>query len=145
MDLTRLGFAIENEWYWKITEGAQTFDAVAAVRDFLAPLARLAKGKVAITDIASEVDEVQFAIGDTTFAIRLFIGATDRVAVNHFVGDVDRALHTAKTGYHFALVVPRRYELRGALLTDEQLAGLAGSSTVLVPTARSSWRHLVAP
>ena len=145
MDLTRLGFVIENEWYWKITEGSQTFDALAAVRDFLAPLARFAKDKFAITEIASEVDEVQFAVDDTTFVIRLFIGATDRIAVNHFVGDIDRALHTAKTGYHFALVVPRRYELRGVLLTDEQLAGLAGSSTLLVPTARPSWRHLVAP
>src|SRR5512139_3835197 len=108
MDLTRLGFAIENEWYWKITEGAQTFDAVAAVRDFLAPLARHAKSKIAITDIASEVDEVRFAIGDTTYSIRLFVGSSDRVALGHFVGDISRALYSAKTGYQFALLVPRR-------------------------------------
>jgi hypothetical protein len=143
MDLARLGFAIENEWYWKITEGAQTFDAVAAVRDFLAPLARYAKGKLAITDIASEVDEVQFALGDVTYSIRLFIGATDRVALNHFVGDVDRVLHTAKTGYQFALVVPRRYELRGVLLTEAELAALSGSSALLVPSSRPSWRQIM--
>ena len=143
MDLARIGFAIENEWYWKITEGAQTFDAVAAVRDFLAPLARHAKGKVAITEIASEVDEVRFAIGDTTFSIRLFVGANDRITLNHFVSDVDRALHAAKTGYQFALVVARRYELRGVLLTDDEFAMLGGNSALLVPPARPSWRPML--
>ena len=143
MDLASVGFAIENEWYWKLTEGAQTFDAVAAVRDFLAPLARHAKGKLAITDIASEVDEVMFAIGDTTFSIRLFVGQSDRVALNHFVSDIDRALHTAKTGYQFALVVPRRYQLRGVLLRDEEFAALAGNPAVLVPPSRPSWRQVL--
>jgi hypothetical protein len=142
MDLTRAGFAIENEWYWKITEGAQTFDAVAAVRDFLAPLARHAKGKIAITEIASEVDEVRFVIEDVTYSIKIYAGVSDRIAVNHFVSDVDRVLVVAKTGYQFALVVPRRYELRGVLLTEEELAALAGTSAVLVPTARASWRQI---
>ena len=142
MDLTRAGFAIENEWYWKITEGAQTFDAVAAVRDFLAPLARHAKGKLAIVDIASEVDEVRFAIDDITYSIKIYAGVSDRIAVNHFVSDVDRVLVVANTGYQFALVVPRRYELRGVLLTQEELAGVAASSALLVPTARASWRQV---
>jgi hypothetical protein len=145
MDLARLGFAIENEWYWKISEGAQTFDAVAAVRDFLAPLARHAKAKFAITEIASEVDEVRFAIADTTFSIRLFVGVTDRVALNHFVSDVCHALHAARTGYQFALVVPRRYELRGVLLSHDELVGIAGNPALLVPTVRPSWRHLLSP
>ena len=131
MDLTRVGFVIENEWYWKITEGAQTFDAASAVRDFLAPLARHAKGKLAIVEIAAEVDEVRFALGDVTHSIRLNVGTNDRVAVNHFVGDVDRAL--AGSGYQFALVVPRRYELRGVLLTDDELRSLAGNATLLAP------------
>ena len=143
MDLARIGFAIENEWYWKITEGAQTFDAVAAVRDFLAPLARHAKGKFAITDIASEVDEVRFTIGDTTFSVRLFVGANDRITLNHFVSDVDRALHAARTGYQFALIVPRRYELRGVLLTDEEIGLLSGDSALLVPPSRPSWRQML--
>jgi hypothetical protein len=143
MDLARLGFAIENEWYWKITEGARTFDAVAAVRDFLAPLARHAKGKLAITDIASEVDEVRFTLGDTTFSVRLFLGANDRVTLGHFVGDIDRALLTAKTGYQFALVVPRRYELRGVLLTEQELASLVGNPALLSPTIRPAWRQLL--
>jgi hypothetical protein len=143
MDLARIGFAIENEWYWKITEGAQTFDAVAAVRDFLAPLARHAKSKFAITDIASEVDEVRFTIGDTTFSIRLFVGANDRITLNHFVSDVDRALHAAKTGYQFALIVPRRYELRGVLLTDEEIGLLNGNSALLVPPSPPAWRQML--
>ena len=137
VDLTRAGFAIENEWYWKITEGAQTFDALCAVRDFLAPLARHAKGKVAITDIASEVDEVRFALGDTTHSIKLYAGVADRIALNHFVTDVDRALALANTGYQFALVVPKRYELRGVLLTDAEWQALAGNPAVLVPSTRA--------
>jgi hypothetical protein len=143
MDLAHLGFAIDNEWYWKITESAQTFDAAAAVRDFLAPLARHAKGKLAITDISSEVDEVRFTVGDTTFSIRLFVGANDRIALNHFITDIDRALHSAKTGYQFALVVPRRYELRGVLLTEDELAALGGNSALLVPPTRPSWRQML--
>ena len=131
IDLTRVGFAIENEWYWKITEGAQTFDPPCAVRDFLAPLARHAKGKLAIADIAAEVDEVRFALGEVTHSIRLDVGTSDRVAVNHFVSAVDRAL--AGTGYQFALVVPRRYELRGVLLSDDELRGLAGTPALLAP------------
>ena len=134
------GFAIENEWYWKLTEGAQTFDAASAVRDFLAPLARHAKGKLAIVDIAAEVDEVQFGLGEVTHSIRLYVGVNDRVAVNRFVSDLDRAL--LGTGYQFALVVPRRYELRGVLLTDEQLGQLAGTPQLLVPTTRASWQKI---
>ena len=140
MDLTRVGFAIENEWYWKITEGAQTFDVPSAVRDFLAPLARHAKGRLAITDIASEVDEVRFALGEVTHSIKLHAGANDRVALNHFVGDIDRAI--ASSGYQFALVVPRRYELRGVLLTDEELRKLAGNPALLIPSTRPSWQKI---
>ena len=141
MDLSRAGFAIENEWYWRITENAQTFDAPSAVRDFLAPLARHAKDKFAITDIASDLAEVRFALGDAQVAIKIYAGS-DRVAVNHFVSDLDRALRDAKTGYQFALVVPRRYELRGVLLTDEQLVRLTGDPQLLVPTTRASWQRV---
>jgi hypothetical protein len=142
MDLTRVGFLIENEWYWKINEGAQTFDAVAAVRDFLAPLARHAKGKLAITDISSEVDEVRFTIGEVTYSVPIYGGVSDRVAVNHFVADIDRALVTAKTGYQFALVAARRYELRGVLLTHDEMRMLTGDPALLVPSSRASSRQL---
>ncbi|HEY5922850.1 MAG TPA: hypothetical protein VIV11_14325 [Kofleriaceae bacterium] len=136
VELTRAGFVIENEWYWKLTEGAQTFDAASGVRDFLAPLARHAKAKLAITELACEVDEVRFALGEVVHSIKIFAGVSDRAAVNRFVGDVDRAL--SGTGYQLALVVPRRYELRGVLLTDEELRGLAGNPVLLAPVARAS-------
>ena len=135
MELTRVGFVIENEWYWKITEGAKTFDAVAAVRDFLAPLARHARGKLAITDIASEVDEVRVQLGDVACSIRIYASESDRVAVNHFIADLDRAL--AGSAYQFALVIARRYELRGVLLTDEELRALASDPALIAPTCSS--------
>jgi hypothetical protein len=141
LDLARLGFAIENEWFWKITENAQTFDVTCAVRDFLAPLARHAKDKLALTDIAADLTEVRFALKTEPVAIKVSVGLHDRVAVNQFVGDLNRAL--SKLHYAFALVAPRRYELRGVLLTEEELASLAGDPALLVPSARPSWRSIL--
>lgn len=143
IDLTRVGFVIENEWYWKITENAQSFDVVTAVRDFLAPLARHAKDRVLLTDIAADLGEVRFAVKGETVAIKINAGMHDRVALNHFVGDINRSL--AGTGYAFALVVPRRYELRGVLLTEEDLTSLAGSPALLIPSSRPSWRAIPTP
>lgn len=136
IDLARAGFVIENEWYWKLTEGALTFNAAAAVRDFLAPLARHAKGRLAITEIAMEVDEVRFAIGEVTHSIPLQAAPNDRAAIHRFVSDLDRAI--LDTGYQFALVTPRRYELRGVLLTREELVSLAGNPALLAPAGRAS-------
>ena len=135
MNLAASGFVIENEWYWRITENSQTFDVTAAVRDFVAPLARLAKGKLAITEIAADLDEVRFLLGETLVEIKISSGVSDRVAINHFVSDLNHAI--AATGFAFALVAPRRYELRGVLLTEAELAEVAGTSALLVPTARS--------
>lgn len=143
MNLAAAGFVIENEWYWRITENAQTFDVTAAVRDFIAPLARYAKGKLAITDIAADLDEVRFMLGDTQVEIRISGGVSDRVAINHFIGDLNLAI--AATGLAFALVAPRRYELRGVLLTEPELAAIAGTSALLVPTARSASKSIPPP
>jgi hypothetical protein len=145
MDLSRLGFVIENEWYWRITENARSFDASSAVRDFLAPLARHAKTRIALTEIAADPGVVRFLLAGEPVEITISSGLQDRVAINHFVGDLDRALTTAKTGLAFALVVPRRYELRGVLITDEELAQLAGNPALLVPSGRPSWRAIPAP
>jgi hypothetical protein len=142
MDLAHAGFVIENEWYWKITEAGQTFDALAAVRDFLAPLARHAKDKLAITEIASEVDEVRFELGEVTYSIKIYAGDSDRVSVGHFIADLDRVLHTARSGYQFALVTPRRYELRGVLLTEQEWASLAGNPALVMPRHSGSWRAI---
>lgn len=136
MNLVAAGFAIENEWYWRINENAQSFDVTAAVRDFLAPLARHAKGKVAIRDIAADLDSVSFTLGETPVSIKIAVNLPDRSTINQFVGDLNRAL--ADTGFAFALVVPRRYELRGVLLTQGELASLLGKSELLMPKIRAS-------
>lgn len=141
-NLEHRGFAVENEWYWRITENAQTFDVTAAARDFLAPLSRLTKDTVAITDVTTAGDEVRFALAGEPAAIRIAPGSHDRVAINHFVGDLNRVL--SPTHHAFALVVPRRYELRGVLLTDEELSALAGNSILLVPSGRSSSARSIA-
>ena len=140
MDLSRAGFVIENEWYWKITENAQSFDVASAVRDFLAPLARHAKDRIAITEIAAELASVRFLVKGEPVEVKVEVGLHDRVAVNHFVGDLNRAL----SAHHlaFALVVPRRYELRGVLLGEDELTALAGNPVLVVPSARASWRSI---
>lgn len=136
MNLAAAGFAIENEWYWRINENAKSFDVAGAVRDFLAPLARYAKGKVALTDIAADVDAVSFTLGETPVTIKINAGLPDRTAINHFFKDLNRAL--ASTDYAFALISPRRYELRAVLLTTAELAGLIGNSALVIPTLRAS-------
>lgn len=143
LDLGTRGFVIENEWYWRINENARTFDAAGAVRDFLAPLARHAKEALALTALVADVDTVQFSIGDRAVSIEISGTAHDRIAVNHFVGDLNRELAPLQRA--FALVVPRRYELRGVLLTEEELGSLAGNPVMLVPSGRPSWRSIQAP
>jgi hypothetical protein len=142
-DLARRGFVIENEWYWRITENAQTFDPDSAVRDFLVPLARAAKSTLAIDGIVADAASVRLQIDGQPAELAVERGAHDRVAVNHFVGELNRALAT--TRHAFALVAPRRYELRGVLLTDDELAALAGDPVLLVPSGRPSWRSIDTP
>jgi hypothetical protein len=136
-------FLIENEWYWRITENATSFTAQAAVRDFLQPLAKVASGRFAVEDIVADGDDrgLAFRINTSTTQLRLGSGG-DRAIVNNFVGDINRALAIAETGYALALIVPRRYELRGALFTEDELAALLGDPIVLVPTTRASWRSI---
>jgi hypothetical protein len=136
-------FLIENEWYWRITENATSFTAQAAVRDFLQPLAKVASGRFAVEDILADGDDrgLAFRINTSTTQLRLGSGG-DRAVVNNFVGDINRALAIAETGYALALIVPRRYELRGALFTEDELAALLGDPIVLVPTTRASWRSI---
>jgi len=136
MELARRGFAIENDWYWRITENARTFEVATAIADFLAPLARSAKDTVAITDLAADGGAVQLAIDGQPATITINAAAHDRVAINHFVADLNRAL--AASNHAFALVVPRRYELRGVLLREPELGELLGRPELLVPSGRSS-------
>jgi hypothetical protein len=136
-------FLIENEWYWRITENATSFTAQAAVRDFLQPLAKVASARFEIGDIVVDGDDrgLAFRIKTSTTQLRLGSGG-DRAVVNNFIGDINRALAIADTGYAMALIVPRRYELRGALFTEDELAALLGDPIVLVPTTRASWRSI---
>jgi hypothetical protein len=136
-------FLIENEWYWRITENASSFTATAAVRDFLEPLARLGQGRFELTDMMVDEDArgLSFRLGESTTQIRLGTGG-DRAVVNNFVGDINRALAVAEVGFALALIVPRRYELRGALFTEDELAALLGDPILLVPTTRASWRSI---
>jgi hypothetical protein len=133
-------FAIENEWYWRISENAKTFDAPSAARDFLAPLARVANDIVAITDIAADEHDVTFVIGADTVTIRIDTATHDRVAINHFVLAINGSL--ASTKHAFALVSPKRYELRGMLLTQAELADLVGKPELMMPSGRPSWRSM---
>jgi hypothetical protein len=136
-------FLIENEWYWRITENATSFTAQAAVRDFLQPLAKVGHGRFELVDIHADEDDrgLSFRINTSTTQLRLGSGG-DRAVVNNFVGDINRALAIGETGYALALIVPRRYELRGALFTEDELAALLGDPIVLVPTTRASWRSI---
>jgi hypothetical protein len=136
-------FLIENEWYWRITENATSFTAQAAVRDFLQPLAKVARTRFEIDDIVADSDDrgLAFRIKTTTTQLRLGSGG-DRAVVNNLIGDINRALAIAETGYAMALIVPRRYELRGALFSEDELAALLGDPIVLVPTTRASWRSI---
>lgn len=136
------GFTIENEWFWRINEGAQTFDATAALRDFLTPLARLAKGTLAITELVADGGELRFLLAGEAVALSIVAGATDRIAISHFVSDLNRAL--GSTHHQFGLIVPRRYELRGVLLTDDEMNQLAGDPMLLVPSGRPSSRSMPA-
>jgi hypothetical protein len=139
LDLGRT-FVIENEWYWRINENATSLTRDAAVCDFVMPLLRLVKsGDVRATD-----DGFELMLGDTVTPIALTARATDRIAINHLVGDLNRAFVLAKLGKAFALVVPRRYELRGALLAEDELAQLAGDPMLLIPSSRPSWRSIPA-
>lgn len=136
-------FVIENEWYWRITENASSFTASAAARDFLEPLARLAQGRFELADLTAndEARSMGFRVNTSTTHVELATGG-DRAVVNGFIGDLNRALAVGDVGFAFALIVPRRYELRGALFTVDELAALLGDPILLVPTTRASWRSI---
>jgi len=116
------GFVLDSDWYWRIFEGEATLgDApgTSAARDFLMPLARLAKDHVAIDQIAIDPDGdgVSFRVGDHPVAIRC-----RDLRVDRFVEAVNRSFADAKVDLAFAIVESRRYELRGVLLTRDEVS-----------------------
>lgn len=143
LDLASVGFAFAAEWYWRIVEGDGTFGASAA-RACLLPLARLAEqahASFAIDDVAASADDrvVSFRLDSAPIAIALAAGNA-RGAADRFVGDLNRHLWTVD--HAFALVVPRRYELRGVLLPRSALVDHVHNSLVIAPSDRLGWRRL---
>ena len=123
MDLTSAGFAFDPDWYWRIVEGDGTFGATAA-RACLIPLGKLAHGRFMLDEIRTDADDrlVHFRIDGTAIVIEL----------NRHLRAVDHA---------FALVVPRRFELRGVLLPRSILADHSRDPQVIAPTVRPGWRR----
>ena len=106
---------LESEWYWRIFEGDARFDDApgqTAARDFLHPLAGLARGQFALEDIAVDPDGdgVHFRVAEHPVAIRC-----RGLRVDRFVAEINRGLAEAKLDLAFAIVESRRYELRGVL------------------------------
>src|SRR5262245_61887635 len=139
MDLASAGFAFAAEWYWRIVEESDgTFGAIGA-RACLLPLARLAGDRFALDEIAA-VDEhiVEFRLDGALVAIDVQL-SRPRIAADHFVSDLNRQLRALDCA--FALVVPRRYELRGVLLPRAALADHVRDPFVIAPSDRSAWRR----
>ncbi len=115
------GFVIDSEWYWRIFEGSARFDdepGATAVRDFLRPLAGLAKDHVVIDqiEIVGDGDGVQFRIAAHPVAI-----ACRGLRIERFVDAINQGLAAAKLDLAFAIVESRRYELRGVLLPADEV------------------------
>ena len=128
------GFVLESEWYWRIFEGDARFDDApgkTAARDFLQPLAGLAKGRFALDEIAVDPDGdgVQFRVADRPVAIRC-----RGLRIEQFVASINVALAAAELDVRFAIVESRRYELRGVLIARSEL-----------PTARRMARGTLPP
>jgi hypothetical protein len=109
------GFVIQSEWYWRINEGDARFDDApgsTAARDFLRPLAGLARGQFALEDIIVDADGdgVQFRIAGHSVAIRC-----RGLKLDEFIAAINRELAAAEVATRFAIVESRRYELCGVL------------------------------
>src|SRR5262249_963006 len=110
------GFVMDSEWYWRIFEGDARFDDApgkTAARDFLYPLASLAKDRFTLDNIAVDPDGdgVSFQVAAHPVAIRC-----RGLRVDHFVDAITRELAAAKLDLAFAIVESRRYELQGVLV-----------------------------
>ena len=139
IDLTSAGFAFEPDWYWRIVEGDGTFGATAA-RACLIPLGKLAHGRFVLDAITADADDqiVRFRLDGAAIAIAVGIWSP-RTSADRFVIDLNR--HLRPLDHAFALVVPRRYELRGVLLPRSILADHNRDPLVIAPTVRPGWRR----
>ena len=127
------GFVIDSEWYWRIFEGSARFDdepGATAVRDFLHPLAGLARDHVVIDqiEIVGDGDGVQFRIGAQPIAI-----TCRGLRIERFVDAINQGLAAAKLDLAFAIVESRRYELRGVLLPRDEVRRRSFARGTLAP------------
>ena len=130
------GFVIESEWYWRIFEGEPRFELGEAdriARDFLRPLAYLAKDHVAIDEIVADPDGdgVQFRVADRPVAIRCA-----GLRVERFIEEINRCLADAELDLAFAIVESRRYELRGVLVPRGDAVRRVFARGTLPPTPK---------
>lgn len=130
------GFFIDSEWYWRIFEAQPCFalgEADRVARDFLRPLAFLARDQVEITDIVVDADGngVQFRIAALPIALRCA-----GLRVEHFIAEINRGLAAAELDLAFALVESRRYELRGVLVPRREAQHRVFARGTLPPTPR---------
>jgi hypothetical protein len=133
MAATAGGFVLDSEWYWRIFEGDATFgDApgATAARDFLHPLAWLARGRVAIDQITVDPDGdgVGFRVAEQPIAIRCRGLRLDR-----FIDAINHSLAEARLDLAFTIVESRRYELRGVLVPRAELRHRAFARGTLPP------------
>src|SRR5271154_3219211 len=79
-DLGAAGFPLDPEWYWRIAESASSLNPEAAARDFIAPLARIAAGRFAITAVTIDDDirGLRLKVDDQLVEIRLARETSDR-------------------------------------------------------------------
>jgi hypothetical protein len=138
-DLTSAGFAFDPDWYWRIVEGDGTFGATAA-RACLVPLGRLAHGRFELDAVEADPDDriVHFRINGAAIAIEVGIWCA-RASADRFVIDLNR--HLRGVDHAFALVVPRRFELRGVLLPRSILADYDRDPFLIAPSVRPGWRR----
>jgi hypothetical protein len=127
------GFVLDSEWYWRIFEGDATFGDAAgatAARDFLRPLAWLAKSHVAIDEIAVDPDGdgVSFRVAQRSVAVRC-----RDLRVDRFVEVINRSLADAELDLALAIVESRRYELRCVLVPRDELPHRAFARGTLPP------------
>ena len=115
-------FYLDPDWYWRIFEGATVFgdgagDEVA--RDFLRPLASIARDQVAIDDITVDADGdgVTFRIAERPVSIRC-----RGLRIERLVDAINRVLSESALDFRFAIVEARRYEVRGVLVSRAELA-----------------------
>lgn len=118
-------FILDMGLTWQIFEGAALFAATpgaTALRDFLLPLAKIARGQFAMEQLAvsADGDGVTFCLGDQRFAIRC-----RDLRLSAFVAQINEALTAAGLEHQFAIVESQRYELRGVLLPAGAPARLA--------------------